>query len=196
MHQVYWVDARNGLLTHPASPHAVKKVFIHFSPLYQAWAREMGYPFLPTRYSPLEGGMRGDYSPPGRGQGWVSFPFEGDQRDVHSPFEGDQRDVHSPFEGGQGDVFPLVEIVHPNDGDVYAIDPILRREYQTLQLSAVVPPGIERLTWYVDDESWKSVEAPFQATWTISPGTHHIYVEAQFDGKILRSQEITVYVVE
>jgi len=175
MHQAYWVDSRDGLLTSPASPHAVKKVFIHFPPLYQAWAREMGYPLPPTRYSPLEGGMGG----------------------VHSPFEGDSS--HSPFEGGKGDVSQEqrpIEIVHPNDGDVYAVDPVLRREYQTLQLSAVVPPEITQLTWYVDDEQWEYVEAPFQAAWTISPGTHHIYAEGRHDGEILRSREITVYVVE
>jgi penicillin-binding protein 1C len=204
MHQAYWVDSRDELLTDPTSVNAVKKVFIHFPPLYQAWAREMGYPFPPDRYSPLEKDKMGGDSPPGRGQGWVHFPFkepilslskEG-QRDVHFPFEGGQRDVHSPFEGGQGDVSPLIEIVHPNDGDVYAVDPVLRREYQTLQLSAVVPPEIERLIWYVDDEQWESVEAPFQAAWTISPGTHRIYAEAHHDGEILRTREITVYIVE
>jgi penicillin-binding protein 1C len=185
MHQAYWVDSRDELLTNPTSVHAVKKVFIQFPPLYQAWAREMGYPFPPDRYSPftlrqgqskrqLSNEEGRDYSPPGRGQGWVS----------------------SPFEGGQGDVFPLIEIVHPNDGDVYAVDPVLRREYQTLQLSAVVPPEIEQLTWYVDDEQWESVEAPFQAAWTISPGTHRIYAEAHHDREILRTREITVYIVE
>jgi penicillin-binding protein 1C len=159
MHQAYWVDSRDGLLTDPASPYAVKKVFIHFPPLYQTWAHEMGYPSPPTHYS----------------------------------------SSYSPFEGGKGDVAQErhpIEIVHPNDGDVYAIDPVLRREYQTLQLSAVVLPAITQLTWYVDDDRWGSVDAPFQAAWRISPGTHRIYAEGHYNGEILRSRAITVYVVE
>ncbi len=164
MHQAHWVGSRDGLLTDPVSPYAVKKVFIHFPPIYQMWAREMGYPSPPTHYSPLEE---------------------------------DMRSVH--LKGGDGDVFQeqhAIEIVHPNDGDVYAVDPILRREYQTLQLSAIAPTEVTQLTWYVDDEQWESVEAPFQAAWTISAGTHRIYAEGQRSGKILRSREITVHIVE
>ena len=65
MHKAYWVDSRDGFLTDPTSPYAVKKVFIHFPPLYQTWAHAMGYALPPTRYSA--------YSP--------------SQDSLHSPFE-------------------------------------------------------------------------------------------------------------
>jgi len=157
MHQAYWVDSRDGLLTSPDSVFAVKKTFVHFPPMYQAWAREAGYPQPPTRYSPY----------------MTSTAEHKNSKSMH------------------------IQIVHPNHGDVYAIDPILRREYQTIQLSAIVPPEISQITWYVDDEIWEeSVEIPFEATWPIRVGTHRMYVEGWHAGEVVRSQEIRVHVIE
>lgn len=156
MHRAYWVDDRDGLLTDPTSPHALKKVFLLFPPEYQTWARTMGYPLPPTQYSP------------------------------DAVVSQERR-----FDAGQ-----TIHIVRPHDGDVYAIDPILRREYQTVQLSAVVPPEIKRVTWYVNDGVWNTVAPPFQTAWRLSPGTHRIYVTAEQQGRILHSPEITVYVIE
>ena len=157
MHQVYWVDARDGLLTDPDSPHAVKKVFLQFPPLYQSWAHSMGYPTHPTSYSAYAG--------------------------VPEEHENTQRQQS-------------IRIVHPNDGDVYAIDPILRRKYQAIQFSAVVPAEIAQITWYVNDSPWESVDAPFQTTWVITPGAHRIYAQGEIEGEVVRSREITVHVVE
>jgi len=152
MHRAYWVDARDGLLTDLTSSQAVKKIFIHFPPLYQTWAREMGYPDPPT--------------------------------------------VYSPYNDAQKEAVPRLRIVRPNHGDVYAIDPILRREYQTIRFSALAPAGVTELTWYVDDAVWQTAPAPFDASWQIQPGAHRIYAEGRADGQTFRSQEITVYVVE
>jgi penicillin-binding protein 1C len=157
MHQSYWVDARDGLLTEQNSPHAVKKVFLHFPPLYQAWAREMGYPLPPTRFSP------------------------------YALSQKEENNVQQPS---------TIQIVHPHDGDVYAIDPVLRREYQTIQLSVVASPEVGQLTWYVDDEPWEEVHAPFRSAWRILPGRHRIYAEGNVNGQNIRSQEITVHIVQ
>ena len=157
MHQAYWVDARDGLLTHPESPHAVKRIFIHFPSLYQAWAREMDYPSPPTQISP--------------------YSFSNRENENRSQ-------QHAS-----------IQIVHPNDGDVYAIDPVLRREYQTIQLSVAVSPEVFQLTWYVDDEPWELVNAPFQSAWRIMPGRHRIYAVGNVNGQRIQSHEVTVYVV-
>lgn len=152
IHKAYWVDARDGLLTDPASPNAVKKVFTHFPPMYQAWARDNGFPDPPAQ--------------------------------------------RSPFEDARKEDALAVKIVHPNDGDVYAIDPVLRREYQTIQLSAVVESGVSEVFWYVDGKQYETVQTPFQADWAITPGAHRIHAEGQRDGTPVRSQDITIYVVE
>ncbi len=153
-HQSHWVDRRNGLLTEPASPYALQKTFVHFPPLYQTWAHDMGYPIPPSTYSRKTSSSKTTQT-------------------------------------------ALIHIVHPSDGDVYAIDPVLRREFQTLQLSAVVAPDITRITWYIDDHTlFEEVEAPFQSGWEIEPGSHTIYASGQYRGKTVRSPEITVHVVE
>ena len=87
MHEAYWVDTRDGLLTEPAAPNAVKTIFLQFPPLYQIWAHKAGYPRPPTHYSP--------YSQTARTQ-----QAEPTQEELP------------------------IQIVHPNNGDVYAIDPI------------------------------------------------------------------------
>ena len=203
MHRADWVNADTGLLTEPAAPNAVKKVFTRFPPLYQTWAREMGYPAPPAQDS-LVGGGQGAVaqdSPFGGGQGEVTqnSAVSGGKGEVaqNSPFGGGKGEVtqDSPFGGGKGEVAPI-SIVHPNDGDVYAVDPVLRPEYQTVRLSAIAPPEISHLTWYVDDAPWESVASPFQTAWPISPGTHRIYAEGEQNGKTVRSQEIIVYVVK
>ena len=89
-----------------------------------------------------------------------------------------------------------IRIVHPNNGDVYAIDPILRREYQSLQLSAIVFPGVSELRWYVDDGLWETVSSPFRSSWPLVPGTHHIHAEGEFNGRQVRSSQISVHIVE
>ena len=86
--------------------------------------------------------------------------------------------------------------MHPNHGDVYALDPILRREFQAVQLAAVAPPDVERVVWYVDEQAWASVAPPFRAAWQIAPGTHRIYAEGEQRGNIIRSEEITVVIVK
>ncbi|GAK59188.1 membrane carboxypeptidase [Candidatus Vecturithrix granuli] len=157
MHQAYWVDERDDLLTEPNTPHSVKKVFLQFPPLYQSWAHDRGYPTPPTQLSP------------------------------YARIVGKQKTRREQAS---------IRIVRPNDGDVYAIDPVLRREYQTLQLSAVVPSGMSQVVWYVNDEPWESVNAPFRAAWAIAPGAHRIYAEGELHGEFVRSREITVHVVE
>lgn len=157
MHRAYWVDERDGLLTEPNAPHSMKKVFLHFPPLYQSWAHDRGYPTPPTQISPYA-------------------------RLAKTQHAGQER--------------PSIRITRPNDGDVYAIDPVLRREYQTLQLSAVVPPGMTQIVWYVNGEPWETVSVPFRTAWVIRPGAHRIYAEGESRGQFVRSQEITVHVVE
>ncbi len=171
MHKVYWVDSRDGLLTDPVSPYGVKKVFIHFPPLYQTWAQEMGYPLPPAGYS--------SYAP--------SSSQDNASLSTGLRTDSSTRGITSP---------QSIRIVHPNDGDVYAIDPVLRREFQTMQLSVVAASGVSQVTWYVNGEQWETVETPFQSAWPITPGTHRLYVEGQHNGETLRSHEITVYVVK
>ena len=63
-------------------------------------------------------------------------------------------------------------IITPTDGDILKIDPVLRREYQTLLLEAVVPEGVREVEWLHGDTTLARVRAPFQLRWPLSPGLH------------------------
>ena len=67
-----------------------------------------------------------------------------------------------------------VAIVAPRSGDVFALDPILRRKYQTLRLIAQAPAALARLQWRVDGELLAEVSPPFEARWPLAAGRHRI----------------------
>ena len=70
-------------------------------------------------------------------------------------------------------------ILSPRAGDVFAIDPILRREYQVLRLAGAAPPAVERLEWWVDGWLLAEVAPPFEADWPLEPGRHRIELVGQ-----------------
>ncbi|HIC87787.1 MAG TPA: penicillin-binding protein 1C, partial [Anaerolineae bacterium] len=63
-------------------------------------------------------------------------------------------------------------IIFPDDGDIFKIDPILRPQYQTLQLQAFVPPGIRKIQWLVDGKVIATVGRPFSCRWKLTKGKH------------------------
>lgn len=88
-----------------------------------------------------------------------------------------------------------VRIVFPEDGDHFRIDPLLRGEYQSLKLRAVVPEGCRSLTFIVDGQRLSAVTGPFSQRWQLSPGTHRLEAEALgAQGARLRSDPVTITV--
>jgi penicillin-binding protein 1C len=89
---------------------------------------------------------------------------------------------------------PRLAIAFPNDGDILKIDPILRREYQTILLEAIVPDGIPEIEWIADDSTLARVRAPFHLRWPLQPGTHHFRVRSWQQAKAISSEVVTVRV--
>jgi penicillin-binding protein 1C len=67
-----------------------------------------------------------------------------------------------------------ITITFPGDGDVFKIDPLLRKEYQALRLEAVVPEGVSEITWLINGKPIARVHHPFIAWWPLEPGRHRI----------------------
>lgn len=65
-------------------------------------------------------------------------------------------------------------VAFPEDGATFRLDPILRREYQTLRLRAVVPDGVEQVEWLVDGRSLGRCPSPHTRDWPLTPGRHTI----------------------
>ncbi len=85
-------------------------------------------------------------------------------------------------------------ISFPSDGDIFKIDPILRPEYQTLQLEALVPQGIETIEWIVDSVSFAKTKSPYSARWQLTEGSHRMQLKADSQPTPLYSPEILISV--
>jgi penicillin-binding protein 1C len=82
----------------------------------------------------------------------------------------------------------------PDDGDVYKVDPILRKEYQTLLCTAVAPAHVRSLDWIVDDKVVASVARPFSFRWNLAAGSHKLAVRAKDHGQERHSEAVTIHV--
>jgi penicillin-binding protein 1C len=103
----------------------------------------------------------------------------------------------SPLEpkGQPGPAHEVPVITFPDEGDIYKVDPVLRAEFQTLELTVVVPPGVNRISWWVDDSLFCSVEHPFQARWRLVQGRHRFQVRAETATGLLVSKPVHILVL-
>jgi penicillin-binding protein 1C len=88
-----------------------------------------------------------------------------------------------------------ISIIFPDDGDIFKIDPILRREYQTLFLKAVVPDGIKEIYWLVNGKLLGKVSSPFSFPWRLEKGTHFFQVMTKIETKKYYSKIVKIKVL-
>jgi hypothetical protein len=86
-------------------------------------------------------------------------------------------------------------ITFPDDGDIFTIDPVLRRAYQSLKLEVVVSTAVERVTWMVDGQPLAEVAAPYVAHWPLQPGRHMLQAIAVDHLPPLRSPHVYILVL-
>ncbi|MCB9743408.1 MAG: hypothetical protein H6740_12470 [Alphaproteobacteria bacterium] len=90
------------------------------------------------------------------------------------------------------DLAPVLEVTAPANGVRLVRDPETPPEAATLALRVSVDPPVEQLVWYVDDQPFKVVEAPYTTRWPLTPGTHRF--EARVPYTEWRSQAVEVEV--
>jgi penicillin-binding protein 1C len=68
----------------------------------------------------------------------------------------------------------------PRDGDIFKIDPVLRREDQVLLFRAAVPEDLDvtAVEWRVNGRLLERREAPFTISWKLAPGSYKIEARA------------------
>ncbi|MDQ7826046.1 MAG: penicillin-binding protein 1C [Candidatus Eremiobacteraeota bacterium] len=67
-------------------------------------------------------------------------------------------------------------VVFPRDGDLFRIDPILRREYQVLHFKAMVPESVKEITWWLDGKPLGLAKYPFVYEWPLRDGVHTLAI--------------------
>lgn len=100
-----------------------------------------------------------------------------------------------PPVAGEAPPLPRLAIAFPDAGDILKIDPVLRREYQTIQLEAVVPEGIREIEWLVNEQSLGRVGPPFQLRWMLQPGSHLFRARASAGGAGWLSDTVRVQIL-
>jgi penicillin-binding protein 1C len=90
------------------------------------------------------------------------------------------------------------EIAFPRDGDVFKLDPILRKEHQRIRLRATVPKpgGISKVEWWVNGAKVGEAASPsFSLFWNLRPGSYTIKATTVRDGSPLESPPVKVIVL-
>lgn len=136
------------------------RVYEVHPPLYRSWMADVGLPL-----------------PPSTG-GWTTRPRLEEEEE---PEETPAREAPRPSQ---------LAVAFPEDGSTFRLDPILRREYQTVLLRAVVPDGVREVEWRVDGRSLGRCPSPFTQEWPLQPGVHTVTLQAPGVGE--RTVTITV----
>jgi penicillin-binding protein 1C len=101
--------------------------------------------------------------------------------------------------GEHGDSPPpsRLEVTFPRDGDVFKLDPVLRREHQRIKLRAAVPgtESIAKIEWWVNGNRVGEAGSPYSLFWNLRPGSYTIKVTAVRGGSKLESPPVKVVVL-
>ena len=88
-------------------------------------------------------------------------------------------------------------IAFPRDGDLFKLDPVLRRDYQSLRFKASVSDRIDVLSieWRINGRPAGSVDPPFALVWNLAPGSYTITARARLRSGHLDSRPVRITVI-
>lgn len=89
------------------------------------------------------------------------------------------------------------DIDSPADGDIFKLDPVLRKEYQCITLAPKVSAGILSIKWFIDNKPVIANAYPFSVRWEMEKGKHAInYIAEKKDGTFAKSRNIEITIVD
>ncbi len=97
----------------------------------------------------------------------------------------------------QPEKYLQVNINFPADGDIFKIDPVLPREYQSIRLSASVAPDMEvkKIEWWINEELAGISTFPFSFSWQLEPGSYIIKAKVKEGNKNIESYPVKITVL-
>ncbi len=88
-----------------------------------------------------------------------------------------------------------INILYPDNGDIFRIDPILPQEYQKIELRASISRTVEYIEWYFNENLWKRIKNGEECKWQLKRGNYIVYARAFLkDGVSIRSKPIEILV--
>jgi penicillin-binding protein 1C len=93
--------------------------------------------------------------------------------------------------------FSAFRILFPHSGDVFKIDPILRKAHQRIKLKVDVfqKPWINKVEWWINGERAGESGSPFTFFWNLRPGSYTIKAVAVGAGSRLESRPVKITVL-
>jgi len=106
------------------------------------------------------------------------------------------RDASQRGQSNQTSLGPQLRILFPMDGDIFKLDPILRRNFQSIRFKASIPDELNpsSIKWRLDGENIGTTQEPFY--WTLKPGTHSLSIRLLANKKWTQSQPISFTVLQ
>ncbi len=132
-----------------------------------------------TKVCPVSGYLPGDYCPGSIEEIFIAGTSPTAVCPFHYESNSHNPDMPEPS-AGDFDYSSGFKISFPFDGDIFKLDPILRRNYQTIQLKVSIPEhfSIDKVEWWVNEEKVGTVSSPFSLAWKIRPGSYTIKAHA------------------
>jgi len=118
--------------------------------------------------------------------------------ETHGRMSHDHQNPLLPLKGSLEYSSDKLTVLFPVHGDVYKLDPVLRREYQVIDLKARVPEGIgiKKIEWWLDGKKIGISSSPYSFSWKLSPGFHKIQIQTSMSEKALKSKIVAFRVYQ
>jgi len=84
----------------------------------------------------------------------------------------------------------ILAISFPDEGDIFKIDPILRRSYQALTFEVVAPPGMNQVSLFLNDSLLTRMQQPFRYRWPLRQGAHSLRAEGRWGEGTVASRPV------
>jgi penicillin-binding protein 1C len=90
-----------------------------------------------------------------------------------------------------------IEITSPQDGDIFKMDPILHKEFQTIQFKTRINTrkSVQRVEWWVNSQKLNTSTYPYSLSWNLKPGLYIIKVQASLKDNKLESRPVKIIVL-
>jgi penicillin-binding protein 1C len=92
---------------------------------------------------------------------------------------------------------PVLRIIFPRDGSIFKIDPVLRKEYQTIGLKAH-PSGVDgsgTIEWWVNGRMAGTSASPSGFSWKLEPGSYTIKAASRTGVRRIESRSVRIIVI-
>ncbi|MGB9773866.1 MAG: penicillin-binding protein 1C [Bacteroidota bacterium] len=202
VHQLVPIDVRTGAVADQSTPeeYVQMQVFEIYPPIFDAWAE--GEKIPQPRLRAWEAAQR------------FSAIKLGTENPPHSSGKENIFSV-KPINAipSQGEVFPKgmephrghvpfmksltsedFAVAFPEDGAVFKIDPVLRRNYQTVKIAVAIGDGYQNVRLEIDGEPSAEISQRRTFHWNLESGEHVFQLVGERNGKLVRSRKVHISV--